>query len=119
MRQRADLDPNRSTRLLSSEDAETVWEVYRLLGDPAVQGNRALQTALRRLVFSGSRSLPKDRLVDLMTGVEALFSKHAGIRSRSKGVHIAEKSRLEELKRLCLSCSHPTRRPQSSTRDAC
>lgn len=84
----ADLD--RPTILLSTQDAEDVSEIYRLLGDPMVLGNRPLQTALRRLVFSGSRNLTQDRLVDLMTGAEALFVKRAGIRSRDKGVHIAE-----------------------------
>lgn len=78
----ADLNP--PTRLLSSEEIDTLQEVYRFLGDPAVLANRAQQTALRRLVFSGSRSLPEDRLVDLMISAEALFIKRAGIESRKK-----------------------------------
>lgn len=77
----ADLNP--PTQLLSSEEIDTLQEVYRFLGDPAVLANRALQTALRRLVFSGSRSLPEDRLVDLMISAEALFIKRAGIESRN------------------------------------
>lgn len=84
----ADLD--RPTRLLSSEDADAVREVYRLVGDPAVHDNRALRTAMRRLVFSGSRNLVQDRLVDLMTSAEALFIKRAGVKSRDKGIRIAE-----------------------------
>lgn len=75
----ADLD--RPTHLLSSEEVDAVREVYRLLGDPTVHSNRALQIALRRLVFSGSRSLPEDRLIDLMISAEALFIK----RGRDQG----------------------------------
>jgi hypothetical protein len=87
----ADLD--RPTRLLDSQQAEDVREVFQMLSEPAVEGNRAMQTALRRLVASGSRNLAQDRLVDLMTCAEALFIRRVGINSNEKGRLIAEGAR--------------------------
>lgn len=83
----ADLD--RPTYLGSDSDVDEVREVYRLLDEPAVRDDRALQTALRRLMASGSRNLVQDRLIDLMTSAEALFIKRAGITGQGKGHHIA------------------------------
>jgi hypothetical protein len=83
----ADLD--RPTRLDSNQIAD-LRDVFQLLADPAVRSNRALQTALRRLVASGSRSVTEDRLVDLMTSAEALFLKLNGLESRTKGALIAD-----------------------------
>ncbi|UOX90429.1 hypothetical protein MUY14_07340 [Amycolatopsis sp. FBCC-B4732] len=82
----ADLD--RPTRM-DSDQLGDLREVFRLLADPDVQSNRALQTALRRLVASGSRSVTEDRLVDLMTSAEALFIKLDGVKSKTKGAVIA------------------------------
>jgi hypothetical protein len=53
----ADLD--RPTWLLDSQQAEDVREVFRLLSEPAVEGNRAMQTALRRLVPRALATSPK------------------------------------------------------------
>ncbi|MFI5590033.1 hypothetical protein ACIA5G_33650 [Amycolatopsis sp. NPDC051758] len=83
----ADLD--RPTRL-DPHQIDDLCEVFQLLGDPDVQSNRALQTALRRLVASGSRSVTEDRLVDLMTSAEAMFIKLDGVKGRVKGAVIAE-----------------------------
>lgn len=69
----ADLD--RPTKLMSSEEINAIREIHRLLDTPAVRDDRALQTALRQLVFAGSRSLPSDRLIDLIICAEALFLK--------------------------------------------
>jgi hypothetical protein len=65
-------------------------EIFQLLGEPDVQSDRALQTTLRRLVASGSRSVTEDRLVDLMTCAETLLIKLDGAKSRAKGAVIAE-----------------------------
>jgi len=83
----ADLD--RPTYLVSDSEMDDVREIYQSLGEPAVRGDRALQTALRRLMASGSRNLVQDRLIDLMTSAEALFVKRAGITGQGKGRHIA------------------------------
>jgi len=74
---------------LDSDQLGDLREVFQLLVDPDVQSNRALQTALRRLVASGSRSAPEDRLVDLMTSAEALFINLDGVKSKAKGAVIA------------------------------
>lgn len=83
-------DLTQPTRLLSREDVDAVQDIYQVLGTPAVRDNRAVQTAMRRLVLSGSRKLTEDRLVDLMTCAEALFIKQRGINSREKSPYIAE-----------------------------
>ncbi|MGH3822312.1 MAG: hypothetical protein ACRDRA_05670 [Pseudonocardiaceae bacterium] len=85
----ADLD--RPTKLLISEEVDAVREIHRLLDIPAVHDDRALQTALRRLVFAGSRSHPSDRLIDLIICAEALFIKRAKV-TGSKKTPIAEKA---------------------------
>jgi hypothetical protein len=83
-------DLSRPTNLSTCQDVAAVQQVYRRLAGPTVQGDGALQTALRRLVFAGSRSLAEDRLVDLMTAAEALFVQRYRIEGRSKGGPIAD-----------------------------
>lgn len=85
-------DLARPTRLLSSAEVDTARKIHRLLDIPAVRDDRALQTALRRLVFAGSRSIPADRLIDLVICAEALFLKWEGIKVRNNRLVIAEKA---------------------------
>ncbi|MEU2171714.1 hypothetical protein ACH47V_32585 [Micromonospora chersina] len=74
-------DENRPT-ILDAEHVEAVREIYGLLLDPAVLGNRGLQTALRRLVLAGADRAPTDRLIDLMIAAEVLFIKLPGLSTR-------------------------------------
>jgi hypothetical protein len=78
-------DITRPTLLLTDDHVDAVREVYELLTSPAAQQDRALQTALRRLVFAGSRSLPEDRLIDLNICAEALFIKRGNLKGKGKG----------------------------------
>jgi hypothetical protein len=84
------VDLDRPTRLHGGQEVDDLREVFRLLNAPVVQDDRALRTALRRFVISGSRSRAEDRLIDLMISAEALFITRAGIKSRDKGRLIAE-----------------------------
>src|SRR5262249_1787204 len=56
---------------------------------PSVQADRSLPTAIRRLVFAGSRSVDADRLIDLMMSAEALLVKRASLPRGTKGDKIA------------------------------
>jgi hypothetical protein len=47
---------------------------------------------LRRLVFAGSRSLPSDRLIDLIICAEALFLKREDFSGGNKRAAIAERA---------------------------
>jgi len=85
-------DLGRPTPLLTSDQVDAAREVYQLLDAPAVREDRALQTALRRLVFAGARTLPADRLIDLMTCAEALFIKRAKITGNAKAAPIATRA---------------------------
>ncbi len=78
-------DITRPTLLLTDYHVDAVREVYELLASPAAQQDRALQTALRRFVFAGSRSLPEDRLIDLNICAEALFIKRGNLKGKGKG----------------------------------
>lgn len=89
------VDMNRPTLLLTSQDVDAVGEVFTQLHAIAVESDRALQTALRRLVLAGSGSDPADRLVDLILCAEVLFLKRARVTGRQKGTPIAVKA--EEL----------------------
>jgi len=78
-------DLTRPTLLLTTDHIDAVREVYQLLATPAVQQDRALQTAVRRFVFAGSRLLPQDRLIDLNICAEALFIKRGKLTGEEKG----------------------------------
>lgn len=71
-------DEERPT-ILEREQVEAVSDVYKLLTHPAVQANRGLQTALRRLVMSGADRVPADRLIDLIVCAEVLFIQLPGL----------------------------------------
>jgi hypothetical protein len=83
-------DVNRPTLLLTDEGVDAVRSVYEMLVAPAVTRNRSLQVALRRFVFAGSKSLPEDRLIDLMICSEALFIHHNKIKTMQKAETVAE-----------------------------
>jgi hypothetical protein len=82
-------DNNRPTYLLTDR-LDEFRVTYTALGLPDVQADRSLQTAIRRLVFAGSRSADADRLIDLMMAAEALFIKRANLPGGTKGDKIAE-----------------------------
>jgi hypothetical protein len=81
-------DNNRPTYLLA-DTLDTFRATYTALSLPAVQADRSLQIAIRRLVFAGSRSADADRLIDLMISAEALFIKRSALPQGSKGDKIA------------------------------
>jgi hypothetical protein len=82
-------DVNRPTQLLTDAGVDTVRKVYEMLAAPAVKRNRSLQVALRRFVFAGSKSLPEDRLIDLMICSEALFIHRNKIKTMQKADTVA------------------------------
>jgi hypothetical protein len=67
-------DNERPTVLYGSE-LDTFYVTYTALNLPAVQADRSLQVAIRRLVYAGSRRAAGDRLIDLTISAEALFIK--------------------------------------------
>ncbi|MFF0062104.1 hypothetical protein ACFYRC_11195 [Streptomyces sp. NPDC005279] len=80
---------DRPTLLIDMAKVKQLHEVYALLGEPRVQGERFLLNALRRLVMAGSRALPEDRLIDLCITAESLFIHHSGLpRRREKREHL-------------------------------
>jgi hypothetical protein len=82
-------DVNRPTLLLPDEHVDAVRGVYEMLANSAVQQDRSLQVALRRLVSAGSKSLPEDRLIDLNICSEALFIKRSKVKGVQKGAPAA------------------------------
>jgi len=78
-------DINRPTLLLTDEQVDAVRSVYEMLATADLQQDRALQVALRRFVFAGSKSPPGDRLIDLNICSEALFIKRNKIEGEQKG----------------------------------
>ena len=81
-------DNDRPTRLLAGA-LDALCGTYTALSLPAVQADRSLQIAIRRLVFAGSRSVDADRLIDLAMSAEALFIKRAGLPRGANGNKIA------------------------------
>ncbi|MET8054639.1 hypothetical protein ABZU75_44410 [Streptosporangium sp. NPDC005286] len=81
-------DNDRPTYLLTNT-LDTFRLTYTALNLPSVQADRSLQTAIRRLVFAGSRRVNADRLIDLMMSAEALFIKRANLPRGTKGDKIA------------------------------
>jgi hypothetical protein len=81
-------DSDRPTILMSSA-LDDFYAMYAALTSPAVQADRALQLALRRLVYAGSRTADSDRLIDLIIAAEALFIKRANLPGRTKRDKIA------------------------------
>lgn len=76
--------------ILVTDAVDHVQAMYLALGRPEVAGDRSLQTAIRRLVASGSRRVDADRLIDLSIAAEALFIHHANQPSTfAKGEPIA------------------------------
>lgn len=84
-------DNDRPTYLLTDK-LDDFRTTYTALGLPDVKADRTLQTAIRRLVFAGSRSADADRLLDLMMAAEALFIKRADPSGRTitKGDKVAD-----------------------------
>ncbi|MEV6135175.1 hypothetical protein AB0L63_03730 [Nocardia sp. NPDC051990] len=83
-------DVNRPTLLLTEHHIDAVRSVHEMLTVPAVVRDHSLQIALRRFVFAGSKSLPKDRLIDLTICLEALFIKRGRIKGKQKAAPAAE-----------------------------
>jgi Apea-like HEPN len=81
-------DASRPTRLLP-DDVSAVCATYLGLGLLAVEQDRSLQVAIRRLVIAGTRNDDVDRLIDLMTAAEALFVKRANLPQGAKASPIA------------------------------
>jgi hypothetical protein len=81
-------DNDRPTYLLT-DVLDAFRATYTALSLPGVQADRSLQTAIRRLVFAGSRRVDADRLIDLMMSAEALFIKRANLPRGTKGDKIA------------------------------
>ncbi|MET7820515.1 hypothetical protein [Micromonospora zamorensis] len=81
-------DNARPTHLMP-QDADTVRIVYLMLGLPAVQQDRSLQIAIRRLVAAGTRNGNGDRLIDLSIAAEALFIQRGNLAGATKGDKIA------------------------------
>ena len=75
--------------VLSSDVVGQLRATYAALSRPDVIADRSTQLAVRRLVYSGARSVEGDRLIDLMTAAEALFSKRVNQSSSSKSDKIA------------------------------
>jgi hypothetical protein len=82
-------DINRPTLLLTDEHVNAVRDVYEMLATSGVIDDHSLQAALRRFVFSGSKSLPEDRLIDLNISSEALFIKRGQVKTGQKGAPAA------------------------------
>jgi hypothetical protein len=81
-------DEARPTRLTPT-DADAVRVVYLALRLPAVQQDRSLQVAIRRLVIAGTRNNDSDRLIDLSIAAEALFIQRGNLSGPTKGDKIA------------------------------
>jgi hypothetical protein len=71
-------DYARPTRLMP-EVADAVRIVYLALSLPDVQQDHALQVAVRRVVFAGSRNDDRDRLIDLSIAAEAMFIQRSNL----------------------------------------
>lgn len=77
--------------LLTGNDVDEVIRVFARLDDTSIRADRLLGATLDRLVIGGAQGDPAQRLTDLMTCLEMIFIKRAGIADRrQKSIHIQE-----------------------------
>ncbi|WP_433720338.1 hypothetical protein ACQP2Y_35220 [Actinoplanes sp. CA-051413] len=75
--------------LLTGDDVVEVSRLFAWLDEPGVRADRLLSVTLDRLVIGGAQRDPAQRLTDLMTCLEMIFIKRAGLDdTRQKSIHI-------------------------------